>query len=107
MRIQIHMFSAALFILFVFQVRISAQEGLSGTITYQQVLRYTFDNIKKAHGENQQTQYWLATLPKEETTAQVLSFNREKALFTEVETAYLATSVDLTPPAEGSLVKPD
>jgi len=86
MRVQIQMFIAALVMLFLLPVRISAQDGLSGTITYQQVLRYTFDNIKKAHGENQQTQYWIATLPKEETTAQVLSFNREKALFTEVET---------------------
>jgi len=88
---QIQMFSAALFIMFVLQVRISAQDGLSGIITYQKVLRYTFDNIKKAHGEDQRTQDWIATLPKEETTVQVLNFNSEKALFTEDESEKAAT----------------
>jgi len=62
MRIHIQMFCEAL-MLFVLQVRISAQDGLSGTITYQQVLSYSFDDIQKAHGEDARTQDWIATLP--------------------------------------------
>ena len=79
----------------VISARIVAAD-LAGTITYQQVLRYTFDNIQKAHGEDARTQDWIAALPKEETTVQVLSFNREKALLTEDESEKAATPPVLT-----------
>lgn len=70
---------------------LTAQDPLAGTITYQQVLRYSFENIKKAHGEDPRTQDWIAALPEEETTVQVLGFNGEKALFTEDESEKEAT----------------
>ncbi len=55
----------------------------AGTITYQQVIRYNFENIKDAHGDDQQTSAWLASLPEEASAIQVLHFNGEKALFEE------------------------
>jgi len=58
-------------------------QDLAGTITYQQVIRYNFDNIKEAHGEDQQTSAWLASLPEETSAVRVLNFNAEKALFEE------------------------
>jgi len=58
-------------------------QDLAGTITYQQVIRYNFDNIKEAHGEDQRTSAWLASLPEETSAARVLNFNAEKALFEE------------------------
>jgi len=63
----------------------SAQEALSGTITYQQVLRYSFDNVKAAHGNDDRTADWIATLPKEGVNVQVLVFNKREALFEEDE----------------------
>ena len=62
---------------------VSGQAPLAGTVTYQQVTRYNFDNIKEAHGEDQRTQDWIATLPKEGITVQVLNFNSKNALFEE------------------------
>jgi len=62
---------------------VSGQDPLAGTITYQQVTRYNFENIQKAHGDNQRIQDWLAPLPKEGTTVQVLNFNFKEALFEE------------------------
>ncbi len=70
---------------------LSAQDPLSGTITYQQVTHYNFDNIKEAHGEDQRTQDWLATLPKEGTSVQVLNFNSKEALFEEDDSEKEAT----------------
>jgi GLPGLI family protein len=61
----------------------SGQDPLAGTITYQQVIRYNFKKIKEAHGEDQQTSAWLASLPEEASAKQVLHFNGEKALFEE------------------------
>jgi len=58
-------------------------QNLAGTITYQQVIRYNFKNIKEAHGDDQQTSAWLASLPEETSAARVLNFNDEKALFEE------------------------
>ena len=58
-------------------------QDLAGTITYQQVIRYNFKNIKEAHGDDQQTSAWLASLPEEASATQVLHFNGEKALFEE------------------------
>lgn len=60
-----------------------AQSSLAGTITYQQVTRYNFENIRQAHGDNQQTQDWIATLPEQGLTVQMLNFNSKKALFEE------------------------
>ena len=68
-------------------------QNLAGTITYQQVTRYNFENIRDAHGDNQQTQDWIASLPEEGTTVQVLSFNSTKALFQEDD-----SEKDATPP---------
>jgi GLPGLI family protein len=68
---------------------LTAQDHLAGTITYQQVLRYSFENIEKAHGED--TQDWIAALPKEGITVQVLNFNSKKALFEEDESEKEAT----------------
>ena len=70
---------------------LTAQDPLAGTITYQQVLHYTFDNIKEAHGDNQRTQDWITSLPKEGLTVQVLNFNSKKALFEEDESEKEAT----------------
>jgi GLPGLI family protein len=71
-----------------------AQE-LAGTITYQQVIRYNFDNIKEAHGNDQQTSSWLASLPEESKALQLLHFNREFALFEEDETKAVAVDARL------------
>jgi GLPGLI family protein len=60
-----------------------AQDPLAGTITYQQVTHYNFENIQAAHGDNQRTQDWIASLPKEGLTVQVLNFNSKQALFEE------------------------
>ena len=59
-----------------------AQE-LAGTITYQQVIRHNFDNIKEAHGNDQQTSSWLASLPEETKAFHLLNFNGALALFEE------------------------
>lgn len=64
---------------------VSGQAPWAGTITYQQVIRYDFKNIKEAHGDDQQTSAWLASLPEEASAMQVLHFNDEKALFEEAE----------------------
>ncbi len=64
---------------------LTAQDSLAGTVTYQQVTRYNFDNIREAHGEDERTKDWLATLPREGTTVQMLNFNNKKALFEEDE----------------------
>jgi len=58
-------------------------QSLAGTISYQQVIRYDFKNIKEAHGDNQRTSAWLASLPEETSAVRVLNFNTEKALFEE------------------------
>jgi GLPGLI family protein len=70
---------------------LTAQDPLAGTITYQQVTHYSFDNIQEAHGNNQRIQDWLAPLPKEGLTVQVLNFNSEKALFEEDDSEKEAT----------------
>ena len=70
---------------------LTGQDPLAGTITYQQVLHYSFENIEKAHGDDQRTQDWLTTLPKEGLTVQVLNFNSKKALFTEDDSEKEAT----------------
>ena len=70
---------------------VSGQSPLAGTITYQQVTHYNFENIQAAHGDNRETQDWIATLPKEGTTVQVLNFNSKKALFEEDESEKEAT----------------
>ena len=62
---------------------VSGQGLWAGTITYQQVFRHNFKNIKEAHGDDQQTSSWLASLPEETSAVQVLNFNGEKALFEE------------------------
>lgn len=74
---------------------LTAQEVLSGTVTYQQVVRYNFENIEKAHGNDQGTQDWLATLPKEGTSIQVLNFNSKEALFEEDDSEKEATPAGL------------
>ena len=58
-------------------------QNLAGTISYRQVIRYNFDNIKEAHGDDQQTSAWLSSLPEETSAERVLNFNEEKALFEE------------------------
>jgi len=70
---------------------LTAQDPLAGTITYQQVLRYSFDNIKEAHGDDARTQDWITSLPKEGLTVQVLNFNSKKALFEEDDSEKEAT----------------
>ena len=70
---------------------LNAQDPLAGTITYQQVLHFTFENIKEAHGDNQRTQDWITSLPKEGITVQVLNFNSKKALFEEDDSEKEAT----------------
>lgn len=70
---------------------LKAQDHLAGIITYQQVLHYSFENIQAAHGENAQTQDWIAALPKEGTTVQVLNFNSKEALFEEDDSEKEAT----------------
>lgn len=72
-----------------------AQDQLAGTVTYQQVVRYNFDHVKAAHGNDQRTQDWLATLPKEGTSKQVLNFNHKEALFEEDESEKEATPAGL------------
>lgn len=70
---------------------LSGQAPLAGTITYQQVLHYSFENIEKAHGDSQQTQDWIISLPKEGIAVQMLNFNSKKALFEEDESEKEAT----------------
>jgi len=70
---------------------LSAQDPLAGTITYQQVLHYSFENIKAAHGDSQGTQDWIVSLPKEGITVQVLNFNSKLALFEEDDSEKEAT----------------
>ena len=70
---------------------LSAQDPLAGSITYQQVTHYNFENIQAAHGDNQRTQDWIASLPKEGTTVQVLNFNSKQALFEEDDSEKEAT----------------
>jgi len=74
---------------------LSAQDPLAGTITYQQVLHYSFENIEKAHGDNARTQDWITSLPKEGITVQVLNFNSKLALFEEDDSEKEATPVGL------------
>ena len=70
---------------------LSAQDPLAGTITYQQVTRYSFDNVREAHGNDQRTQDWITSLPKEGITVQVLNFNSKLALFEEDDSEKEAT----------------
>jgi GLPGLI family protein len=70
---------------------LTGQDPLAGTITYQQVLHYSFENIEKAHGDNQQTQDWITSLPKEGITVQMLNFNSKLALFEEDDSEKEAT----------------
>ena len=70
---------------------LSGQDPLAGTITYQQVLHYSFENIEKAHGDDQRTQDWLTSLPSEELTVQVLNFNSKLALFEKDDSEKEAT----------------
>ncbi len=70
---------------------LSGQAPQAGTITYQQVLHYSFENIEKAHGDSQQTQDWITSLPKEGITVQMLNFNSKKALFEEDDSEKEAT----------------
>jgi GLPGLI family protein len=58
-------------------------QDLSGTISYQQTIRYNFKNIKEAHENDQRTSSWLASLPEEANAEQLLYFNGNKALFEE------------------------
>ena len=74
---------------------LSAQDPLAGTITYQQVLHYSFENIQEAHGDNQRTQDWITSLPKEGITVQVLNFNSKLALFEEDDSEKEATPAGL------------
>jgi GLPGLI family protein len=64
---------------------------MAGTITYQQVTRYNFENIKQAHGNNQGTQDWITSLPTEGISIQALNFNSNKALFKEDDSEKEAT----------------
>lgn len=73
----------------------NAQEPLSGTITYQQVVHYNFDNIKQAHGNDERTQDWLSTLPEKGVSTQVLNFNSKEALFEEDDSEKEATPAGL------------
>lgn len=66
-------------------------QDLAGTITYQQVIRYNFENIKEAHGDDQQTAGWIASLPEETSAEQLLNFNAEKALFEEDDSKSVPT----------------
>lgn len=70
-------------------------QDLAGTITYQQVIRYNFENIKEAHGDDQRTSSWIASLPEETSAVQLLSFNSEKALFEEEASKSVATDPGL------------
>lgn len=70
---------------------LTAQNPLAGTITYQQVMHYSFDNVKEAHGNDERTQDWIASLPKEGLTVQVLNFNSKLALFEEDDSEKEAT----------------
>ena len=74
---------------------LTGQDPLAGTITYQQVLHYSFENIEKAHGDSQQTQDWITSLPKEGITVQMLNFNSKLALFEEDDSEKEATPVGL------------
>jgi len=56
-------------------------QDLAGTISYQQTIRYNFDNIKEAHGNDQRTSSWLASLPGEASAVHILNFNGEEAVF--------------------------
>ena len=87
---------------------VSGQAPLAGTITYQQVTHYNFDNIKEAHGEGQGAQDWIAALPKEGTTVQVLYFNSKEALFEEDDSEKEATpeGLQMAIMAESSLKPP-
>lgn len=58
-------------------------QDLAGTISYTQTIRYNFKNIKEAHGNDQRTSSWLASLPEEASAGHMLNFNAEKALFEE------------------------
>jgi GLPGLI family protein len=68
---------------------------MAGTITYQQVTRYNFENIKQAHGNNQGTQDWITSLPTEGISIQALNFNSNKALFKEDDSEKEATPAGL------------
>ena len=70
-------------------------QDLAGTINYQQVIRYNFKNIKEAHGNDQQTSAWIASLPEEINAGKVLNFNAEKALFEEKATKSVPTDPGL------------
>ena len=70
---------------------LTAQDPLAGTITYKQVLHYSFENIEKAHGDDARTQDWITSLPREGLTVQVLNFNSKHALFEEDESEKEAT----------------
>ena len=70
---------------------LSAQDPMAGTITYQQVSRYNFENIKEAHGNDQGTQDWITSLPTEGISVQVLNFTSKKALFKEDDSEKEAT----------------
>jgi GLPGLI family protein len=69
---------------------VSGQRTWEGSITYKQVIRYSFTKIKEAHGDDQQTSGWLASLPEESSAKQLLSFNPEKALFEEGDSESVA-----------------
>jgi len=86
----------------------SAQDPLAGTITYQQVTHYSFENVRKAHGEGQGAQDWIAALPKEGITVQVLYFNSKEALFEEDDSEKEATpdGLQMAIMAESSLKPP-
>lgn len=74
---------------------LTAQSSLSGTISYQQIVRYNFDNIKQAHGNDDRTQDWLSTLPQEGVSTQMLNFNSRAALFEEDDSEKEATPAGL------------
>jgi GLPGLI family protein len=80
-------FIAILMALLIFPAG-KAQE-LAGTITYEQTIRYNFKNIREAHGNDQRTSNWLASLPEELRAVRVLHFNDKKALFQENESESL------------------
>ena len=75
--------------------KVASQDQLSGTITYQQITRYSFENIVAKRGNDPQIKNFLAELPEERTNVQVLAFNSKKALFKEDDSEKDATPGNL------------
>jgi GLPGLI family protein len=75
--------------------KVASQDQLSGTITYQQITRYSFDFILAELGNDPRIKDRLATMPEEGTNVQVLAFNSKKALFKEDDSEKEAISPGL------------